>query len=453
MKKLWLFLLLAVVGSSYTFAQQFAIDTVYFDFDSDRLKAEYQVALDSLIAKFSGYPAYYVEITGHTDSIGSDEYNQDLSERRALSVYSYLVQKGLHPNRMSYEGFGTRKPVAPNNSFLGRSKNRRADIAVIFSSEPLEPPIAENTEEEAPPAEPEVDPGVPVEQQAGFDALTIDPRATNIITGPQGTRITIPPNVFETNDTQLSFEIKELYNKKDIILSAMPTIDKNGPLETAGMVEVEVRNARRRPVRLKQGMALKVEMPTTRREPNMAVYRGSGGSSSGSRSRGSKPAPVITPVRLWQLLPDVAVGYRGNMYEFQAPTTARFNVARPLHYATNTDEDDPGVDFTVKLKGKRFERNTSVMLVGEVVRTFIPFTKQSTRVYRGKGIKYLADDTKLVLIAIQYDNDDTPYFAKREFKLSTYVKKKKKGPATAKLKMKFRKLNDYNELVEKVSEL
>ncbi len=454
MKKRWLFLTIAILSTYISFAQEFAIDTVYFEFDRYDIKEKYQTELDSIIALFSEYPSYYVEITGHTDSIGSEAYNQALSEQRALSIYSYMAEHGLHPKRMSYQGFGTTRPVAPNTSFLGRMKNRRADMAVIFSTEPLEPPIAEiDSSELLVEAEPEIDPLVPVEQSAGFDAVAIDTRNLNVITGPQGTRVTIPANVFNTKETALTFELKELFNKKDIILASMPTVDKTGPLETVGMVEINAYNARKRPVKLKKGMAIKIEVPTTRRDQNMSVYRGTGGSRGGRRGRGSRPTPAINPVNLWQELAEVAVGYRGNMYQFQAPSLTRFNVGRPLYYSQDTDEDAKPIDFSVKLKGKRFERNTSVMLVGDVVRTFIPLKKQSTRIYQGQGIKYLDKDSKLILVAIQYDNDNTPYFTKREFRVGAFLKDSKKGSARIKIKTKFRRLKDNDELMEKINEL
>ena len=68
---------------------------------------------------------------GHTDSIGADAYNQKLSVRRAESVKSYLVSKGVEPNRIYTEGKGEKQPVASNKTADGRQKNRRVEIEVI----------------------------------------------------------------------------------------------------------------------------------------------------------------------------------------------------------------------------------------------------------------------------------------------------------------------------------
>lgn len=439
-----------------SFSQEFAIDTVYFAFDRDDVQPEYAAQLDSLILKFKDYPSYYVEITGHTDSIGSEAYNQQLSERRALSVYSYLVEQGLHPNRMSYEGFGTQRPVAPNSSFIGRSKNRRADMAVVFSTEPLGEPIAEGEgsgEAPQPVQEPDIDPKVPVEQAAGFDAVSVDPRALNVITTAQGTRVTIPAGVFDTDETEVNITVRELFNKSDIILFQMPSMANDGPLETAGMVEIDARTGRRnRPVRLKRGMAIKVEVPTTRRDPNMGVYLGTGGSRGSSRGQSNQRIAPINPVQTWRELPEVSVGYGGNKYTFQAPSLDRFSIARPLYYSQDTDPEGAGIDFKVKVKGNVAERNTSVMLVGEVVRTFIPLSKRSKRLYEADELKYLDDETKLILVVISYQ-DDVPYFSKREFKVANYLKKRRKGPGKIKLKARLRRLKDFNELEERIRDL
>ena len=73
---------------------------------------------------------------GHTDSIGSDAYNQKLSVRRAEAVKAYLVSKGVEPNRVYTEGKGEKQPVASNKTKEGRAKNRRVEIEVIGTRKP-----------------------------------------------------------------------------------------------------------------------------------------------------------------------------------------------------------------------------------------------------------------------------------------------------------------------------
>jgi OmpA-OmpF porin, OOP family len=104
---------------------------VLFDFDKSVLKAEGKRKLDDLAAKVRGINLEVVIAIGHTDSIGSDAYNQKLSVRRAESVKSYLVSKGVEPNRIYTEGKGEKQPVASNKTKDGRQKNRRVEIEVI----------------------------------------------------------------------------------------------------------------------------------------------------------------------------------------------------------------------------------------------------------------------------------------------------------------------------------
>ena len=104
---------------------------VLFDFDKSVLKPEGKAKLDDLAGKVKAINLEVVIAIGHTDSIGSDAYNQKLSVRRAESVKAYLVSKGVEPNRIYTEGKGEKQPVASNKTKDGRQKNRRVEIEVI----------------------------------------------------------------------------------------------------------------------------------------------------------------------------------------------------------------------------------------------------------------------------------------------------------------------------------
>jgi OOP family OmpA-OmpF porin len=108
----------------------FAAD-VLFDFDKSVIKPEGRSKLDDLSSKMKGINLEVVIAIGHADSIGSDEYNQRLSVRRAESVKAYLTSKGVEPNRVYTEGKGEKQPVASNRTADGRAKNRRTEIEVI----------------------------------------------------------------------------------------------------------------------------------------------------------------------------------------------------------------------------------------------------------------------------------------------------------------------------------
>ena len=104
---------------------------VLFDFDKSILKNEGKNKLDDLATKVKAINLEVVIAIGHTDSIGSDAYNQKLSVRRSESVKAYLVSRGVEPNRIYTEGKGEKQPVASNKTSDGRQKNRRVEIEVI----------------------------------------------------------------------------------------------------------------------------------------------------------------------------------------------------------------------------------------------------------------------------------------------------------------------------------
>ena len=104
---------------------------VAFDFDSDRIKPEFYPTLDEIATALRQNPEQQVALTGHTDAIGSEEYNEGLSERRARSVAEYLQQAGIPPARMAPAGAGESQPVATNETPEGRAQNRRVEISAI----------------------------------------------------------------------------------------------------------------------------------------------------------------------------------------------------------------------------------------------------------------------------------------------------------------------------------
>lgn len=114
------------VASKVTFSAD-----AFFDFDKSVLKPEGKAKLDDLASKVKGINLEVVIAVGHTDSVGSDAYNQKLSVRRAEAVKAYLVSKGIEKNRVYTEGKGEKQPVADNKTAEGRAKNRRVEIEVV----------------------------------------------------------------------------------------------------------------------------------------------------------------------------------------------------------------------------------------------------------------------------------------------------------------------------------
>jgi OOP family OmpA-OmpF porin len=104
------------------------VGSAYFDFDKAVLKKGELDVLAGAVKTMKDNPTLKVSVEGHTDAVGSEAYNQKLSERRAAAVRDYLVQHGIEASRISTRGFGKSKPVASNDTAAGRTQNRRAEV-------------------------------------------------------------------------------------------------------------------------------------------------------------------------------------------------------------------------------------------------------------------------------------------------------------------------------------
>lgn len=113
------------------------IENVYFQFDKSNVIAFYSTKIDSVLALLSQNPGWLVEVQGHTDSKGSDEYNDKLSKRRADEVKNYMIKQGLAKERIIVKTFGKKQPAVPNelpdgtDDPEGRAKNRRVEFKII----------------------------------------------------------------------------------------------------------------------------------------------------------------------------------------------------------------------------------------------------------------------------------------------------------------------------------
>ncbi len=106
-------------------------DGVTFDFGKANLKSQFYPALDNVASTLAEFNQTIVEVSGHTDSVGSDAANQTLSVQRANAVGNYLMGRGLVRERFEIVGFGETRPVANNDTDSGRALNRRVEIRVV----------------------------------------------------------------------------------------------------------------------------------------------------------------------------------------------------------------------------------------------------------------------------------------------------------------------------------
>lgn len=104
------------------------LENVLFDFNKAKIKPEAFASLDELVLVMEKNPILSVELQGHTDNVGSEAFNMELSMKRANAVAAYLVDRGILRNRMATTGFAFKKPVALNGTEFGRALNRRVEL-------------------------------------------------------------------------------------------------------------------------------------------------------------------------------------------------------------------------------------------------------------------------------------------------------------------------------------
>src|SRR5690606_19645601 len=107
------------------------LKNIYFDFDKTTLKNESFTELDKVVDFLKQNPSVEIEISGHTDDKGSDEYNQNLSQGRSEAVVQYIVSQGIDGYRLTARGYGESKPIDTNQTEEGRANNRRVEFTVM----------------------------------------------------------------------------------------------------------------------------------------------------------------------------------------------------------------------------------------------------------------------------------------------------------------------------------
>lgn len=107
-----------------------SLQNINFEYKSTALTAESKIILNSIVESMQSYSTASVELGAHTDSVGSDRYNQKLSQQRAQSTMDYLISQGISASRLTAQGYGEINPIASNDTDEGRAQNRRVEIRV-----------------------------------------------------------------------------------------------------------------------------------------------------------------------------------------------------------------------------------------------------------------------------------------------------------------------------------
>jgi outer membrane protein OmpA-like peptidoglycan-associated protein len=107
------------------------LNNIFFDFNKASLRDESIAELERLYKLLQDMPTLKIEISGHTDNVGTATYNQQLSENRAKAVVNYLKKKGIAADRLQFKGYGFTQPIATNDTPEGRQMNRRTEFKVL----------------------------------------------------------------------------------------------------------------------------------------------------------------------------------------------------------------------------------------------------------------------------------------------------------------------------------
>lgn len=111
--------------------KNFKFEPVFFDYDKSEIRTEHHEFLDGMIKVVKGHSDLRVKVVGHTDSDGSDSYNDELSKRRAEAIIQYFVEHGLKADRLEFDFKGERNPASSNATSEGKQLNRRVDFSFI----------------------------------------------------------------------------------------------------------------------------------------------------------------------------------------------------------------------------------------------------------------------------------------------------------------------------------
>jgi outer membrane protein OmpA-like peptidoglycan-associated protein/tetratricopeptide (TPR) repeat protein len=115
----------------YAVGQKFILKNIFYDFDKATLRKSSIAELERLRKILLEYPNMHIRILGHTDSLGTHEYNRTLSHNRAKAVVDYLISKGIPESRLDYQGFGEEQPIDTNATDTGRQNNRRTEFEIV----------------------------------------------------------------------------------------------------------------------------------------------------------------------------------------------------------------------------------------------------------------------------------------------------------------------------------
>lgn len=255
--KIKLLLLILLLAKQFTaISQDTLVHSVYFDVDKFILKPDEKEKLDLFLKNIDAANILSIELMGHTDSDGSLEYNEKLSQNRVKTIDNYFTELNLKTT--SKVKFGELKPVDDNAKDEGKAKNRRVEVKIIVQ----EPPTIQFDDIQE----------LYKQLEQKKQTFCIDPNRDTILVLDQGTIISIQAGTFVNQKGCVTISAKEVYKKSDMLLENLSTTSNGKMLESGGMIYLEATNSSGKPVSPKKEMA--IFLPTTDYKNDMKLFKG-----------------------------------------------------------------------------------------------------------------------------------------------------------------------------------
>ncbi len=302
------------------YSQTLKKDTIYFDFDRYELRKESEQKLSELSNFLLMVEDYKITISGHTDSLGKENYNLNLSEKRAEATRNYLIKNGLNETKLTWQSFGESKPIRLNSKERLRQHNRRVEIICAIEPKVVIKNIISDSMNKKP--------------------VTKKFENDTIIRGEKGTELVLKEKTFYPYKiNEIRFEIREVFSRGDMISEDLPTVDNNGNcLVSAGMVFLSA-TLNGKPVQPNKDSTFLIRIPADNIDTAMKIYN--------VNSNGGATSWVQTNMKL------TYDKTGAKFYEFKTDILSSYNLdCVPLLYQA--------VNLVAKLKAKFKEKGLVV---------------------------------------------------------------------------------------------
>lgn len=351
---------------SPSLAQTQLKDTLHILFETDKARIQPDEAkkLDLFYQNLHPTYTWAIELTGHTDADGSDQYNDRLSENRVHAVQQYLIDLGVPPSAISTDYQGEQNPLADNNTESGKQRNRR--VLVVATTNLPKRTVQEYTT--APPKK----------YSASPPALYAEPDRS--IYGPDGTIVIIPGGAFAPyTNAEINVELTEAIRLEDMLRLGLPTITVNNEcLQTSGMVFLTVTGPNGESLQTNPNLPMIVRIPVDEWDEDVEIYTGLGNGTTvrGWEETAQKPTPVTENGQ--------------DFFEFEVPGSAAVNLDKPTGI---TAQQDPRPYFLTR----GFDRDEArACLSGEQVVATSDFYKNKK--FRFRGMNCISESARMVTV-------------------------------------------------------